>query len=78
MALIRHIPGLIRQFPLLRLGQPRSQMRFELRAPQLICSPLIECAPPPPPQTGWWSHAFMLGQSEELLMRHEVPASLMY
>ena len=71
MALIRHIPGLIRQSPLLRPGQPRSQMRTELRISPLIYSAQ---AVPVPDETGWWSHAFMLRRIEEGIPGLESPA----
>ena len=66
--LICHIPGLIRQSPLLRSGQPRSQMGTELRVLPLIYSAQ---AVPVPDQKGLWSHAFVLGLIEEGIPRLE-------
>ena len=71
MALIRHIPGLIRPSPLLRSGQPRSKMRAELQVLPLIYSAQVVRVPD---QTGWWSDAFAPGRIEEGISTLESPA----
>ena len=71
MALIRHSLGWILESPLLRSGQPRSEMRTELPVLPLMYSAQAVRVPT---QTDWWSHAFVLGRIEEGISRLESPA----